>query len=279
MKKAYIVVMVALSILIIFSSCDFDRNNYEEYIKVAFGNQVPFYDYEKNCTEYKIMAKDAYGRELICSMGTTSRRWNTEKQDYDYLYVYLICKPSNTKEEVFLYDIDSYIYSYELLEESNSVIETLKIRNDWDKKIDYEKLISYQVERINQEYEDSLIEKVEEKFEIKENEFYKIDKILINGDPLFFVQKFISYPEKHVELEKSYMFCLDGNEEIINVKELPQDETKWQELIKAETGDVDFASVEPKASYITPVPGGVGPMTISMLLTNTMTSAKNSLKK
>ena len=45
------------------------------------------------------------------------------------------------------------------------------------------------------------------------------------------------------------------------------------------TGDVDFASVEPKASYITPVPGGVGPMTISMLLTNTMTSAKNSLNK
>lgn len=45
------------------------------------------------------------------------------------------------------------------------------------------------------------------------------------------------------------------------------------------TGDVDFASVEPKASYITPVPGGVGPMTISMLLRNTMTAAKNSIKK
>ena len=45
------------------------------------------------------------------------------------------------------------------------------------------------------------------------------------------------------------------------------------------TGDVDFASVEPKASFITPVPGGVGPMTISMLLTNTMTSAENSLNK
>ena len=45
------------------------------------------------------------------------------------------------------------------------------------------------------------------------------------------------------------------------------------------TGDVDFASVEPKASYITPVPGGVGPMTISMLLTNTMTAAKNAIKK
>lgn len=39
------------------------------------------------------------------------------------------------------------------------------------------------------------------------------------------------------------------------------------------TGDVDFASVEPVASYITPVPGGVGPMTITMLLQNTLTAA------
>ncbi len=38
-------------------------------------------------------------------------------------------------------------------------------------------------------------------------------------------------------------------------------------------GDVDFASVEPKAAYITPVPGGVGPMTITMLLKNTLTAA------
>ena len=39
-------------------------------------------------------------------------------------------------------------------------------------------------------------------------------------------------------------------------------------------GDVDFASVEPKASFITPVPGGVGPTTIAMLLKNTVTAAK-----
>ena len=43
------------------------------------------------------------------------------------------------------------------------------------------------------------------------------------------------------------------------------------------TGDVDFASCEPKASYITPVPGGVGPMTITMLLKNTLVAAKNTL--
>ncbi len=42
------------------------------------------------------------------------------------------------------------------------------------------------------------------------------------------------------------------------------------------TGDVDFEAVSQKASYITPVPGGVGPMTISMLLWNTLESAKSS---
>ncbi len=39
-------------------------------------------------------------------------------------------------------------------------------------------------------------------------------------------------------------------------------------------GDVDFESVKNKAKYITPVPGGVGPMTIAMLLKNTVTAAK-----
>jgi methylenetetrahydrofolate dehydrogenase (NADP+)/methenyltetrahydrofolate cyclohydrolase len=39
-------------------------------------------------------------------------------------------------------------------------------------------------------------------------------------------------------------------------------------------GDVDFKHVAPKCSYITPVPGGVGPMTIAMLLSNTLKSAK-----
>lgn len=45
------------------------------------------------------------------------------------------------------------------------------------------------------------------------------------------------------------------------------------------TGDVDFASVEPKASYITPVPGGVGPMTITMLMQNTLTAARRAAGK
>ena len=44
-------------------------------------------------------------------------------------------------------------------------------------------------------------------------------------------------------------------------------------------GDVDFAAVESLASYITPVPGGVGPMTITMLMKNTLTSARKKGKK
>ncbi|MES2355074.1 MAG: bifunctional methylenetetrahydrofolate dehydrogenase/methenyltetrahydrofolate cyclohydrolase FolD [Pseudomonadota bacterium] len=42
-------------------------------------------------------------------------------------------------------------------------------------------------------------------------------------------------------------------------------------------GDVDFASVVEKAGYITPVPGGVGPMTITMLLANTLAAAEKSI--
>ena len=44
-------------------------------------------------------------------------------------------------------------------------------------------------------------------------------------------------------------------------------------------GDVAFDEVEKVASYITPVPGGVGPMTITMLLKNTLSAAKNQMTK
>jgi len=43
------------------------------------------------------------------------------------------------------------------------------------------------------------------------------------------------------------------------------------------TGDVDFEDVKDKCSYITPVPGGVGPMTIAMLMQNTIKAAESTL--
>lgn len=60
----------------------------------------------------------------------------------------------------------------------------------------------------------------------------------------------------------------------VGVNRIKSDKTKSGFRL---VGDVDFESVEPKASYITPVPGGVGPMTIAMLLANTVTSAEQSL--
>lgn len=44
-------------------------------------------------------------------------------------------------------------------------------------------------------------------------------------------------------------------------------------------GDVDFDAVSEVASYITPVPGGVGPMTVTMLMKNTLIAAKNAAEK
>ena len=41
-------------------------------------------------------------------------------------------------------------------------------------------------------------------------------------------------------------------------------------------GDVDFENVSKKSSYITPVPGGVGPMTIAMLMNNVIKAAENA---
>jgi len=43
-------------------------------------------------------------------------------------------------------------------------------------------------------------------------------------------------------------------------------------------GDVDFAAVAEIASAITPVPGGVGPMTIAMLLSNTLEAARGQVR-
>lgn len=57
----------------------------------------------------------------------------------------------------------------------------------------------------------------------------------------------------------------------VGITRVPSNKTKsgWKLL-----GDVNFESVKDKCSYITPVPGGVGPMTIAMLLKNTLISVK-----
>ena len=56
----------------------------------------------------------------------------------------------------------------------------------------------------------------------------------------------------------------------VGIHRLPADTPKGYKIV----GDVDFDEVSKKAGYITPVPGGVGPMTIAMLLKNTLSAAK-----
>ena len=57
----------------------------------------------------------------------------------------------------------------------------------------------------------------------------------------------------------------------VGITRVPSNHTKsgWKLL-----GDVDFENVKDKVSYITPVPGGVGPMTIAMLLKNTLLASR-----
>ncbi len=60
----------------------------------------------------------------------------------------------------------------------------------------------------------------------------------------------------------------------VGTTRIKSDKTKSGWKLK---GDVDFDAVAPKCSYITPVPGGVGPMTITSLLINTLKSAKGEV--
>ena len=57
----------------------------------------------------------------------------------------------------------------------------------------------------------------------------------------------------------------------VGITRVPDDSIKGYKIV----GDVDFENVSKKSSFITPVPGGVGPMTIAMLLTNTLQAYKN----
>ena len=57
----------------------------------------------------------------------------------------------------------------------------------------------------------------------------------------------------------------------VGITRVPDNSVKGYKIV----GDVDFENVSKKSSYITPVPGGVGPMTIAMLLTNTLQAYKN----
>ena len=57
----------------------------------------------------------------------------------------------------------------------------------------------------------------------------------------------------------------------VGITRVPDNSDKGYKIV----GDVDYENVSKKCSYITPVPGGVGPMTIAMLLKNNLKAYKN----
>ena len=76
------------------------------------------------------------------------------------------------------------------------------------------------------------------------------------------------------EFVKAHMVKQDAVVVDVGITRVKSDKTKSGWKLK---GDVAFDEVAPKCSFITPVPGGVGPMTISSLLKNTLLSAKNKI--
>jgi len=75
------------------------------------------------------------------------------------------------------------------------------------------------------------------------------------------------------DMVKDGVVVIDVGVNRVGEKPSKKDPNKMVAILK---GDVDFEAVKEKASLITPVPGGVGPMTITMLLYNTVESAKRA---
>src|SRR5690606_22249726 len=84
---------------------------------------------------------------------------------------------------------------------------------------------------------------------------------------------------KHHTLQADILFVAAGKKHLISGEHVKECATVIDVGIHLldngkRTGDVDFEAVKEKAAYITPVPGGVGPMTITMLLYNTIQAAR-----
>ena len=108
------------------------------------------------------------------------------------------------------------------------------------------------------------------------------------ADGLENVEKVVSTGEQFLEkYRKQIIICLS----VILVVAIGKPKFVTKDMVKPESiiidvginrneegkvcGDVDFEEVEKVASYITPVPGGIGPMTIAMLMENIVKTAKN----
>lgn len=92
------------------------------------------------------------------------------------------------------------------------------------------------------------------------------------GRPGFVTADFVRPGAVVVDVGMNRIDTLEGAPE--NLRHSPRVRAALAEKGKALVGDVDFDAVAPIAAWITPVPGGVGPLTVAMLLRNTVLAAR-----
>jgi methylenetetrahydrofolate dehydrogenase (NADP+)/methenyltetrahydrofolate cyclohydrolase len=98
--------------------------------------------------------------------------------------------------------------------------------------------------------------------------------IVAAGVPYLIKEDMVKYGAVVIDVGINRIVKEKANQELLAWRK-EDFETKGATLI----GDVDFLKVQPKSSLITPVPGGVGVMTVAMLLYNTMKAARNLVLK
>ena len=91
-----------------------------------------------------------------------------------------------------------------------------------------------------------------------------IEKLTLNADIIISALGVPNFLK--AEMVKDNVVIID-----VGITRVPDDSSRGYKIV----GDVDYENVSKKSSYITPVPGGVGPMTIAMLLKNTLLAYKN----
>ncbi len=91
------------------------------------------------------------------------------------------------------------------------------------------------------------------------------------GRPGFVTRDFVREGAAVVDVGINRLVSLDGAPE--NLRRSPRVRASLEQKGRALVGDVDYDDVAPVAGWITPVPGGVGPLTVAMLLQNTVKAA------
>ena len=155
----------------------------------------------------------------------------------------------------YLYQIKDYAYH-----DNSFVFPT------YDYALNY---ASYEI-RLPDEYEDFYFEGLEEGLTLSPNEVFSLDLLTQPDVSWGELLEFTSSKPSVARIVNNKIVASGSGKANIKVRDPETNKL---------CGDVDFAAIEPIASAITPVPGGVGPMTITCLMENTIECFLNKMQK